>query len=236
LATLLPRRIIGIFSAFFVATLTVAGLALPAHAAEGYQYWNYFHLQDDKWGFAKVGPSDYTPKDGDVEGFRYGTSTPSQGIEPRADLGEVDFDTVCADAEAADGDKRVAVLLDYGTELGSGTPPEPRAECAVVAQDATTQQILGEVTDLRVESDMVCGIDGYPASGCGEPVKNAEVPANEEAVAFTLPSDSGADGGASDAAVVSEASTVPWGLVGLGALVVLIGGGAFVLSRRRKAA
>ncbi len=235
MATLLPRRVVGFFSAFFVATATLAGLALPAHAAEGYQYWNYFHLQDDKWGFAQVGPAEYKPADGDVEGFRYGTSTASQGIEPRADLAKVDFDTVCADTDAAEGEKRVAVLLDYGTELGHGTPPDPRAECAVVAQDATTQQILDEVTDLRVDSGMVCGIDGYPADGCGEPVKDAKIPSQEESVAFSLPSDSGT-GGASDAAVASQASSVPWGLVGLGGVVVLIGGGAFVLSRRRKAA
>ncbi len=233
MATLLPRRIVGIFSALFVTTMTVAGLALPAHAVDGYQYWNYFHLQNDKWEFSKVGPADFKPEDGAVEGLRYGTSTPSQGIEPRADLAEVDFDTVCADAEAGTGEKRVAVLLDYGTELGNGTPPDPRAECAVVAADASTQQVLDEIAEVRVDSGMVCGIDGYPAKGCGDPVKDAEVPANEEAVAFALPSDAGT----SDAAATSqEDGGMQWGLVGLGALVVLIGGGAFALTRRNKAA
>jgi len=234
LATLLTRRVVGAVSSLLLATVALTGLAGPAHAEEGYQYWNYFHLENDAWAFSEVGPADYQPEDGDVEGFRYGTSTVAQGIEPRADLAEVNFDSVCADTDAADGEKRVAVLIDYGTDEGQGTPPEPRAECAAVAQDASSQQVLGEVSDVRVESGMTCALDGYPATGCGVPVKDADVPTNEEPVAFALPSD--APDGTSDAAVTSEGDDVPWVLVGLGALVVLIAAGALLMSRRNKAA
>ena len=177
MATPLPRRVVGIVSSLLVAATAVVGLAAPAQAEEGYQYWNYFHLENDAWAFSDVGPAQYQPEDGAVEGFRYGTSTVSQGIEPRADLAEVNFDSVCADTDAAEGEKRVAVVLDYGTEeKDQGAPPEPRAECAVVAQDASAQQVLEAVSDVRVESGMTCALDGYPASGCGVPVKDADVP------------------------------------------------------------
>ncbi|HEU4511575.1 MAG TPA: SCO2322 family protein [Nocardioidaceae bacterium] len=245
MATLLPRRVVGAIITFFLAAVSVSAFAAPAHAEEGYQYWNYFHLEGDTWAFSQVGPADYQPKDGDVEGFRYGTSTTSQGIEPRADLSEVDFDAVCGDTEAAEGEKRVAVLVDYGVELGNGTPPEPRAQCAVVDEKASTQDILGEVAEVRVESGMTCALDGYPASGCGEPVKDAEVPAEEEPVAFALPIDTGA--GASDADT-SDADTDPVAseeaedgttlgpVLVIALVVVLIAVAALLLTRRNKKA
>jgi len=237
LATLTVRRIVGVISSLLLATVALAGLAGPAQAEEGFQYWNYFHLENDAWAFSEVGPAEYQPEDGSVEGFRFGTSTVSQGIEPRADLAEVNFDSVCADSDAAEGEKRVAVVLDYGTEeKDQGAPPEPRAECAVVAQDASTQQVLEEVSDVRVESGMTCALDGYPASGCGVPVKDADVPTDEEPVAFALPSDDGGENGTSDAAVTSEGDDMPWVLVGLGALVVLIAVATLLMSRRNKAA
>jgi hypothetical protein len=96
--------------------------------------------------------------------------------------------------------------------------------------------VLDEVADVRVEGGMTCALDGYPATGCGVPVKDADVQAEEETVAFALPSDGDGDAGTSDAAAESESSETPWGLVGLGALVVLIAGGAFAMSRRSKTA
>jgi hypothetical protein len=243
LATLLPRRVVGAIISLFLAAVSVSALAAPAHAEDGYEYWMYFHLEKDKWAFSQVGPADYQPKDGDVEGFRYGVSTANAGIEPRADLAEVNFDTVCADTEAADGEKRVAVLVDYGVEMGGGTPPEPRAQCAVVADDASTQDVLGEIAEVRVESAMTCALDGYPASGCGEPVKDAEVPTDEETVAFALPIDTSAgDSGTTDAAADEAASDEAEDGTSLGPVlvialvVVLIAVAALALSRRNKKA
>jgi hypothetical protein len=237
LASTLPRRVAGTISSLLLAAFTVAALAGPAHAEDGYRYWHYFHLEGDTWAFSEVGPADYTPEDGTVEGFRFGTSTMSQPIEPRADLDEVDFDTVCADTEAADDEKRVAVLIDYGVDEGQDTPPDPRAECAVAAADATTQQILDQVAEVRVEGGMTCALDGYPASGCGDPVADADVPTDEEPVAFALPADADPDSdadGTSGAADDSEAVS-PW-LFALAALVVLVVAAAVVTARRRKAA
>lgn len=246
LATLLPRRVVGAILSLFLAAVSVSALAAPAHAEDGYEYWMYFHLENDKWAFSQVGPADYQPKDGDVEGFRYGVSTANAGIEPRADLAEVNFDTVCGDTEAADGEKRVAVLVDYGVEMGGETPPEPRAQCAVVADDASTQDVLGEIAQVRVENAMTCALDGYPASGCGEPVKDAEVPTDEEPVAFALPIDTSADGAgttdaAADEAAADEAApdeaedgTALGPVVIVALVVVLIAVAALMLSRRNK--
>jgi hypothetical protein len=237
-ATTLPRRIVGAVSSLLLTAFALAALAAPAHAEDGFRYWHYFHLDGDTWAFSEVGASEYQPEDGDVEGFRFGTSTMAQPIEPRADLDEVSFDTVCADTEAADGEKRVAVLIDYGTDEGQGTPPDPRAECAVAADDASTQQILGQVADVRVEGGMTCALDGYPASGCGDPVANAEVPTDEEPVAFALPASAEAgedDNGAAEATEDAGSALSPW-LVVLAALVVLLVVAAVVMARRRKTA
>lgn len=228
------RRVVGAVCSLLVALIATVGLSAPAHAEGGYRYWNYFHLEDGAWAFSQVGPAEYQPEDGAVEGFRFGTSTMSQGIEPRADLDEVNFDTVCSGVEAAAGEKRVAVLLDYGTDEGVGTPPEPRAECAVVAADATTQDVLGEIADLRLEKGMVCGIDGHPATGCGDPVKNAEVPTDEEPVAFALPDAGSAEESAADQG--EDEGGLPLPLVAVAALVVLLAAGGYLVSRRSKSA
>ena len=236
MATQHSRRLAGAISSLLIALVAVTGLAGTAHAEDGYQYWNYWHLQKNAWVFSKVGAADYKPKDGAVEGFRYGISTGSKGLEPRADLKKVNFDTICGGTDLPAGQKRVAVVLDYGVELGSGKPPEPRGECAVVAKDASTQQVLQKVVDVRVGSGMVCALDGYPPSGCGEPVKNATMPAHEATVAFALPHDKSGQSGTSKPASASQSSGAPWTLVGLGALVVVIAGGAVAISRRSKTA
>jgi hypothetical protein len=236
LASTLPRRIAGTISSLLLAAFAVAALAGPAHAEDGYRYWHYFHLEGNTWTFSEVGAAEHRPEDGAVEGFRFGTSTMAQPIEPRADLDEVSFDTVCADTDAADGEKRVAVVVDYGTDEGQGTPPEPRAACVAAASDASTQQILGQVADVRVEGGMTCALDGYPASGCGDPVANADVPTDEEPVAFALAADSDSDSDSDATSGASDDSAVsPWLLV-LAALVVILVVAAVVTARRRKAA
>lgn len=240
MATALPRRIVGILSTLLLALTTVTALSTPAHAEDGYQYWNYFHLENGAWAFSQVGPAEYQPADGTVEAFRFGTSTTSQGIEPRADLADVSFDSVCEGKEAGDGEKRVALLLDFGVDEGQGTPPDPRAECAVVADAATTQQVLEQVAEVRVEGGMTCALDGYPAAGCGTPVKNAEIPASEEPVSFVLPGGTDAAdpddmAAATDATSEDEGGSTPWLLGGAAVLVALIAGGGLLMARRNRA-
>jgi hypothetical protein len=245
----LPRRLVGILSTFLVATASLVALAAPAHAEDGFRYWHYYHLDDGAWAFAEVGPADYEPEDGSVEGFRFGTSTMRQPIEPRADLDEVTFDAVCEGTEAAEGEKRVAVVLDFGVEEKEGTPPDPRGECAVAEESATTQQVLETVADLRLDGGLMCAIDGYPASGCGDQVADAQVPTDEETVGFALPAaaqpdaqtddqgdDQGDDQAGTTDGAASDGDGPPWLLIGLVALALLIAVLALAMSRRRSAA
>jgi hypothetical protein len=247
------RRIAGAVAA---AVLAPAGLlavtAGPASAEDGYRYWNYFHADGDTFAFADTGPGDYTPKDGDVEGWRYGTSSESVGIEPRVDLATVDFDAVCEGTEAGSGEKRVAVLVDYGTEADSAGAevPEPTAYCAVAPTKANGQQVLESVVDVRTEQGGICALDGYPASGCFETVKDATIEADQPAVEFALPaaataatdsdtsSDATSDGAATaddtDEAAAEDDGGISWPLVAVIALVVVIGAVAIPLSRRNR--
>ena len=181
-----------------LAGLLLGFTAAPAAAEDGFRYWSYFHLNGDEFVFAQTGPGDFTPEDGDVEGWRFGTSTQSQAIWPRVDLEQVDFESVCGDAQAAEDEKRVAVLIDFGTTADApdgAEVPEPVAECAVVPADANGQQTLQAVADVRADGAMVCGIDGYPAKGCGEAIKDAQVPTDEQPVEFALASSDAAEDG-----------------------------------------
>jgi hypothetical protein len=235
------RRTVGSLLALVASLLLVTGTAGSASAEDGYRYWNYSHLTGGDWEFAQTGPGDFTPKDGDVEGWRFGTSTVSQGISPRADLDKVTFDAVCEGAKAASGEKRVAVLVDFGTEADAqgAEVPEPRGECAVVPQKATGQQVLESVVDVRSDQGMTCALDGYPAKGCGDPVSDADVPAKAQSVAFQLPAaaDMTGDGDADTtaaAAKTDDGQNNGWLLLGAGALVVVLAGVAVPLYRRNR--
>ena len=214
-----------------LAAASAVLVAGPANAEDGYRYWGYYHVENGAYAFAKTGPAGYTPKDGAEEAFRFGTSTASAGVKPRADLAKLGFATVCKDTRTAAGKKRVAVLLDYGTaaDAAGASTPKPKAACAQVPTAATGQQVLAAVAQVRASKGLVCALDGYPASGCGDPVKNATVPSSEPTVAFALPASS--TGTASGSG--SGGSTTPL-LVGGGVLVVLLGAGGYVLSRRTR--
>jgi hypothetical protein len=234
------RRTVGSLLTLVAALLLVTGTAGSASAEDGYRYWNYSHLTGGDWEFAQTGPGDYTPKDGDVEGWRFGTSTVSQGISPRADLDKVTFDAVCEGAEASGGEKRVAVLVDFGTEADAqgAEVPEPRGECAVVPAKATGQQVLESVVDVRADQGMTCALDGYPAKGCGDPVSDADVPAKAQNVAFQLPAAAQPAADSSDttqaAAETDDGNGNGWLLLGAAALVVVLAGVAVPLYRRNR--
>jgi hypothetical protein len=231
------RRLLAALLTLLATLVATVGLvtasAGTAYAEEGYRYWNYSHLEGDAFAFAQTGPGDHTPKDGDVEGWRFGTSTASQGIFPRADLATVTFDSACEGVEAADGEKRVALLVDFGTEADAdgAEVPEPRAECATVPADATGRQVLESVVEVRSDREMICALDGYPAKGCGDLVADAEVSADEQPVAFAVPA---AEDTENVAAETEDDGALSWPLVAVLVAVVLLGGAALLLSRRNR--
>ncbi len=223
--SLLPR----LSAAALTLLAGLAGLtafATPAHAADGFKYWGYYHLAGDTWESSKKGPSAYTAQDGDVEGFRFASTTATDPSRPPRALPS--FADICAGTQAAQDEKRVGIVLDYGTAqdaVQGDTPPQARAACAVVPAEATTQQALESVKPLRVEGGLVCAIGGYPSEGCGDPVQDVTVPKNEKPVDLALPSETEAQ--------AADDGGVPWSVVGVGAAVVVLGGGAVMVARRR---
>lgn len=230
----LPRRVAALLTLLLLTALVAAAGTGTADAAVGYKYWNYFHVTAGRYVFATTGPAGYVPKDGSVEAYRYGLSSTDKGLAPRTDASTYTADDICKGAAAEAGQKRVGVLIDYGTAADAGRgekPARPRAACAVVPRKANGQQVLDAVADVRLDQQLLCGIDGYPVKTCSVTVKNAPPAAKQEQVAFRLPAtDEGSTSGPVDSA--SDDGGVPWPLVGAAAAVVVIGGGALALGRR----
>jgi hypothetical protein len=156
--------VVGVTSAFVVGLLTAAS----AQAAT-YQSWGYYELVGNAWTFAQKGPAQTTPADGAVEGWRWAI-TEESGTPPRAPRATPTFDDVCGAVVGGSDAKRVAVVVDYGRDVDNdgGTPPAPVARCAVVPTAGTGAEVLAAVASVRNgDGGMVCGIDGYPAVGCG---------------------------------------------------------------------
>jgi hypothetical protein len=143
--------------------------AAPAHAAT-YQYWGYYQLTNGAWTFAQKGPAETAPADGSVEGWRWAI-TEESGTPPRTPRVAPTFEQVCDATDAQSGMKRVAVVLDYGRAVdgdGTSTPPDAAADCAVVPTGATGAEVLAAVAAVRNgDGGLVCGVNGYPATGCG---------------------------------------------------------------------
>lgn len=176
-----------------VAILVTLGTAGQAQA-EAYRYWGYFQWVDGSWQFAATGPADTTPEDGALEGWRHAVGDDASTRAPRT--GDV-FDELCGDATAGAGEKRVAVVIDYGTAEDAGDdaqPPQARGDCAVVPADATGADVLASVADVRMEDGLTCGIDGFPASGCGGPVDGPAPTDAEEPVELSAAGQAGDEG------------------------------------------
>ncbi|MFI1352518.1 SCO2322 family protein [Streptomyces sp. NPDC020898] len=158
-------------------SLALAAFLLLAGAgqaqATGYRYWSFWERDGDGWTYATQGPSTARPSDGDVQGFRFAVSPDSKdAARPR---GDAVFTVVCARTPAREGQKRVALVIDFGTsaDAPSGeTPPAVRTVCARVGPDATTADALASVAKpLRYDSGaLLCAIADYPRVGCAEAV------------------------------------------------------------------
>jgi hypothetical protein len=91
---LLTRSGLDIVAAFDsgqgAAICSIEGTGCPAESCltcDMPNYWSYWHLQDGAWVYSQAGASGYTVRDGDVEGWRWG----SGGSPP-----VVPFDQICA--------------------------------------------------------------------------------------------------------------------------------------------
>ncbi len=248
-STALARLVAGLLAT--AVTLLGPLAAAPAHAdgegggGDAFRYWAYFHVEDDEYVAAQGGLADFTPDDGSVEALRYAAPADFEDPNlPRADLGEVDFEAVCATTEAGSGEKRIAVILDFGVEADAPSgaeTAEPTAACASVPQEANSLQALQDVAEPRTKSTsfgpQLCGIDGYPATGCSEPAQSA-TPPDDGTVEFAI---AGRDTGEEEPGEATSAETADaeddgssvalYVALGVVALALLVGG--FVLARRR---
>lgn len=222
-----------------IAALTVViglllALMLPATAdAAAYRYWGYFQLNGDEWQFAPKGPDEVKPADGGVEGWRHAIGEEGSTRTPRV---EVTFDEICGDTQAKSGEKRVAVVIDYGraADTEDGTqPPAPVGECAQVPTAATGAEVLADVADVRTEQALVCAIDEFPATGCGGEVKNVSAAAKAPDTPVEL-EDEKASASADTESEDDGSRTGTW--IGIGvAVLAAIALGVTALLRRRTA-
>jgi LPXTG-motif cell wall-anchored protein len=229
----MSRSLAATLLTLIAAGFGVVGAATPAQADDPYAYWLYYSVEDGAYVYQDVGASDFVPEDGSIEAYRYASALFPPAQQPRADLADVTFDAVCGDTEAADGEKQVAVLIDYGIDgdapNGDAEAPDPVAECAVVPVDATGLQTLQSVADVRTDkTNGVCGIDAYPSGGDCFALADEESAPDGEPVEFAIAGDEAADDDEDDSNWLL--------LAGVGALVVVIGAGGVVLARRNRSA
>jgi hypothetical protein len=228
-----------------LAGLLIAGTAATtAQAEDGYRFWGYYQWSGSQWAFAQKGSDVVVPADGAVEGWRYAVG----GAKPRVPRAAGDFDAICGPTAAEAGKKRVALVIDPGTPSDSATGEAPPATgtCVVTDQKATGAKILAAVGKVRIEKGLTCGIAGYPASGCGDPVKNIKVPATDTPIKLQIGAPVGSATTPTPTAAPTPQTTqspalttdsgAPWGGIVIAAVVVVaLAGGGFALSRRRTA-
>ncbi|MFI6081074.1 SCO2322 family protein [Streptomyces sp. NPDC051217] len=217
-------RISGMLVAVLLAFAGALSVPGTAHAA-GYRYWSFWENDGATWTYATQGPAIARPADGTVNGFRFAVSADSQdAAKPRR---TPDFASVCGSTPAKPGVKRVAVVVDPGTRADAPdgeTPPAPLAECARVDADATSADALAAVAKpLRYNSDaLLCGITGYPRSGCGEQISPAATPTASRATgALQKPAD--------------DEDTPTLGILAGAAAVLALAAAATWQARRRRA-
>ncbi|MEU9378670.1 SCO2322 family protein [Streptomyces sp. NPDC048255] len=220
------RRLLPLALAFGVV---LAVLAAGPALASSYRYWSFWDGAGGTWAYATVGPSMARPADGSVQGFRFAVSkdAAAEAARPRA---AADFAAICGATPAAEGRKRVALVIDSGLpeDAPSGEAPpqaEPRTACAQVAPEATAAEALASVAKpLRYNSAaLLCGVSGYPKQGCGEPLPDTPA-ATDSPAAAAPPKADAADGGGPSAGL----------LAGIAAVAALAAAGIWQSRRRTR--
>ncbi|TXH43338.1 MAG: hypothetical protein E6Q90_07225 [Actinobacteria bacterium] len=226
--------LIALLTALVAVPALVLGAAPAAQAdSQYYLYWSLWEEQPGgQWQFNESGAAALTPADGALNGWRFGIGG-FAAPDVRAPRTTATFEQICGKDPAPAGQKKVAEVIDPGTsaDAPSGvTPPQPLTACATVAQDANAVQALQAVAPVRYENGLVCGIEGYPATGCGDPAPAATaVPvdspteiASPQAQAAGIPSSSS-----------SETSGPPPAVIAIAGLAAVVAVAAVFIARRR---
>ena len=208
-------------TAIAAIALAMSVISPAARAESAYRYWTYWLGDAAGWTFAQEGPATRLPTDGDVEGWRFGISSAAASPElaPRTDVTTA-FEAACGSTPPAEGKKRIAVAVDFGDARDAAdgaVPPKTQVACALVAEDATSAQALAALVDIRAENGMVCGLAGYPATGCADLVDPSAM-----AAAPATPS------------VPTTAPGIPGSWLGSVVALALVGLIAAAVTRRRR--
>jgi len=148
--------------------LTTAVLAAPAQASE-FRYWTYWTSTTQDWAFSSLGPAFRPAEEGIIEGWRLAVTGVDATKPPRVEVADT-YVRACGDVMPKAGILRIAVVLDYGTSADAPAdqpPPGLVIACAEVSEGSTGFDALKSITDIRSERGFVCGLSGYPATGCG---------------------------------------------------------------------
>lgn len=220
----------------FLVMLAAVAVASPAQAA-AYRYWGYFHLEKGAWAFAQTGPAQAIPKDGAVEGWRFAVADESSIRDPRA---TPTFDALCSTVKVAAGTKRVGLVIDYGRpadSADSAKPPAPRATCVGVPLKATGADVLVAAgATLRLEKALTCGIDGWPAAGCGPVVDPVPAAAASPDTDITIAAPKAASSSTPAKTADDSSAGSRWPLFGGLAAVIVVGALGFAAWRRGRSA
>ena len=82
--------------------------------------------------------------------------------------------------------------MDFGRPAdgpdGTSAPPAPIAQCVSVPTAATGSDVMAAAgLTLRLDKSLTCAINGWPATGCGDPVNPVPAAAASPDAAITLP-------------------------------------------------
>ena len=111
----------------------------------------------------------------------------------------------------------------------------------MVPGSAPGSQVLASVAEVRVEDGLVCGVDGWPATGCADQVPGVAPGGTEQPVTLALPGQptAGGNSGTTSTDAVAPAANPDEGtdgvqsglVIGLAVLALL---GVLVLLRSRR--
>lgn len=226
---MLLRRILTLVLAAVIGFGALVFGASSANA-ELYRYWSAWDRQDGAWTFVEGDPSAVIPKNGAVNGWRFGVG----GVDEesaRPPRSSASFAEICGTASPGAESKRVAVIIDTGTpdDAPPGViPPRPVAVCATVARSANSVQVLQSVSNTRLDAGLVCGVENYPPTGCGDFVGDATGVPTDTPTEFALPSEE------VEPVPENNAPETPVALVAVTAVAVVIAVAGVVIARNRR--
>lgn len=153
--------------------LTVVALApclvTPGPASAGsYAYWSYWHDTGAGWKYSGCGAyysqGDCVPADGTLDGWRFTVSSEGGATPPRYSAG---FAKACESTAPKSGTKRVAIIVDYGTQADASNRPIA-ARCATGGPQDNGGALLEQQFRITASQGFICSIESYPKSGCGD--------------------------------------------------------------------